>query len=105
MPPRCSKLWQADVTTDPIRGALAEHGQLLVTVADLRDEDDLFELGMTSHASVAVMIALEEACGVEFPEYMLKKSTFSSIASIRDALAELATADEPAPPGTASPSL
>jgi acyl carrier protein len=92
------------VSTETIRAVLAEHGQLSVAVADLREEDDLFELGMTSHASVAVMLALEEVCGVEFPEYMLKKRTFSSIASIRDALGEAAAA-ESSPPGAASPSL
>lgn len=44
---------------------------------------------MTSHASVSVMLALEDAFGVEFPEPMLKKSTFESIASIANAIAEL----------------
>ncbi len=44
---------------------------------------------MTSHASVAVMLALEETFDVEFPEHMLRKSTFESIASIERALTEL----------------
>ena len=44
---------------------------------------DLFDAGMTSHASVNVMLALEEAFDIEFPENMLKKSTFESIAAIR----------------------
>ena len=38
---------------------------------------------MTSHASVNVMLALEDAFDIEFPESMLKKSTFESIAAIR----------------------
>jgi len=41
---------------------------------------------MTSHASVNVMLALEEAFDVEFPESMLRKSTFESVAAIRTAL-------------------
>ena len=38
---------------------------------------------MTSHASVNVMLALEDAFDFEFSEKMLKKSTFESIAAIR----------------------
>jgi acyl carrier protein len=38
---------------------------------------------MTSHASVNVMLALEDAFDIEFSESMLKKSTFESIAAIR----------------------
>ncbi len=35
------------------------------------------------------MLALEDAFGVEFPERMLRKSTFESISSIRQAITEL----------------
>ena len=68
---------------------LGEHARLVVDVAHLSDDDDLFRLGMTSHASVSVMLALEDAFGVEFPEHMLRRSTFESISSIRKAIAEL----------------
>ena len=68
---------------------MREHARLVVDVDDLNDDDDLFRLGMTSHASVSVMLALEDAFGVEFPEQMLRKSTFDSVGSIRLALAEL----------------
>jgi acyl carrier protein len=44
---------------------------------------------MTSHASVNVMLALEEAFDFEFPETMLKKSTFESIAAIRAGVLEV----------------
>ena len=75
--------------TEEIRRVLGEHARLTVNVADLSDTGNLFRLGMTSHASVSVMLALEDAFGVEFPEPMLKKSTFESIASIANAIAEL----------------
>ncbi len=75
--------------TEEIRRVLREHPRLVVGVDDLGDDDDLFRLGMTSHASVSVMLALEDAFGVEFPEHMLRKSTFDSIGSIRFALTEL----------------
>ena len=47
---------------------------------------------MTSHASISVMLGLEDAFDVEFPDRMLTREVFSSIASIRAALSELATA-------------
>ena len=70
---------------------LGEHARLVVDVAHLSNDDDLFRLGMTSHASVSVMLALEDTFGVEFPEHMLRRSTFESIGSIRKAIAELST--------------
>lgn len=75
---------------DAIRAILAEHGHLPVDVGKLRDEDDLYQVGMTSHASVNVMLALEDEFDIEFPEPMLRKSTFESVAAIRVAISELA---------------
>ncbi len=74
---------------DSIRAVLAEHANLPVGMDSLTDEDDLYQAGMTSHASVNVMLALEDEFEVEFPETMLRKSTFESVAAIRRALAEL----------------
>lgn len=44
---------------------------------------------MTSHASVNLMLALEDAFDVEFPERLLRRRTFESIAAIASALDEL----------------
>jgi acyl carrier protein len=74
---------------EQIRQVLTEHARLPVDVAELDDHADLFQAGMTSHASVNVMLALEEAFDVEFPESMLRKATFESVAAIRTALAGL----------------
>lgn len=75
--------------TDEIRRIVKEHGRLPVEVDDLPEDADLFQAGMTSHASVNVMLALEDAFDIEFPDRMLKRSVFESIASIRAALEEL----------------
>jgi len=74
---------------DKIRAILGEHARLAVDVAQLSDESDLYEAGMTSHASVNVMLALEGEFDVEFPDRMLRRGVFGSIASIRAALDEL----------------
>ena len=73
-----------------IRQVLAEHGRLAVDVSSLDENTDLFAAGMTSHASVNVMLALEDAFDFEFSEQMLKKSTFESIDAIRGAVTEMA---------------
>jgi acyl carrier protein len=75
---------------EEIRRVLEEHGRL-AGVAELPDDADLYRAGLTSHASVNVMLALEDTFDVEFPQSMLRKQTFDSVASIRAALSELLT--------------
>ena len=72
-----------------IRGVLHDHGRLSRDVGLLENSADLYQAGMTSHASVNVMLALEGAFDVEFPDHMLKRNVFGSIASIRSALGDL----------------
>ncbi len=79
---------------DRIRGILAEHAKLSTEVGSLADGDDLYAAGMTSHASVTVMLACEDEWDIEFPQHMLKKSTFASVGAIGEALAELDITDE-----------
>jgi len=72
-----------------VRQVLTDHGRLAVDVATLGDESDLYQAGMTSHASVNVMLALEGEFDVEFPDSMLKRSAFESIAAIAAGVQEL----------------
>jgi acyl carrier protein len=74
---------------ETIRSVLVEHGRLAVDANSIDETTDLFDVGMTSHASVNVMLALEDAFDIEFPESMLKKSTFESIAAIRAGLLQV----------------
>ena len=75
---------------EQIRRILAQHGRMPLDVATLADDADLYRAGMSSHATVNVMIALEGEFDVEFPENMLTRSTFESVAAIRAALMVLA---------------
>ena len=77
-------------TTSEIRQILKDHGRLAADAAALADDADLYRAGMTSHASVNVMLALEAQFDVEFPDSMLKRGVFSSISTIREALETLA---------------
>jgi acyl carrier protein len=76
--------------TGRIREVIKQHGRMPTDVDSLPDDADLFVAGMSSHASVNVMLGLENAFDVEFPDEMLTRSTFASIASIRAALEQLA---------------
>jgi len=72
-----------------IRTILGEHGRLAKAATGLAITDDLYQAGMSSHASVNVMLALEGEFDLEFPDHLLKRSVFESIASIRSAIDEL----------------
>lgn len=74
---------------DTIRRVLAAYAKLPVDVAAINDQADLYAAGLTSHASVNVMLGLEDAFDIEFPDALLRKDTFHSIAAIADALGVL----------------
>lgn len=67
---------------DRIRDVLAAHGHMPVDAREVDDHADLYKLGLTSHASVDVMLALEDEFDIEFPDEVLKKSTFASLRNI-----------------------
>ena len=74
---------------DQIRDVLAAHGRMAVDPREVDDEADLYKLGLTSHASVDVMLALEDAFDIEFPDEVLKKSTFESVRNIAQVIESL----------------
>jgi acyl carrier protein len=74
---------------DRIRQVVKEYGKLSVDPDTFADDADLYQAGMTSHASVNVMIALEDTFDVEFLDSMLKRSVFESVDSIAQALTEV----------------
>jgi acyl carrier protein len=76
-------------TDKRIRAILAQHARLAKDAATLGDDADLYQAGMSSHASVNVMLALEGAFDIEFPDHMLTRSVFSSVSAIRSAVDEL----------------
>jgi acyl carrier protein len=79
---------EKDPMLDRIRKIVNESSflQAGTTIADC---DDLYAAGLTSHASVELMLQLEDEFNIEFPERLLKRSTFESVNSLNDALAGL----------------
>ena len=75
--------------TDEVRKVIQQYGRLSVDVDKLGDDSNLYEAGMTSHASVNIMLGLENEFDIEFPDHMLRRNVFESIASIRSAVTEI----------------
>jgi acyl carrier protein len=72
-----------DGIDEEVRRVVAAHSGLTIDVKTLGDEEDLYRLGMSSHANVNVMLALEDTFDIEFPEEMLRQATFQSLSAIR----------------------
>lgn len=77
---------------DQIRQILASHGKMSVDAMSVDGSADLYELGLTSHASVNVMLALEDEFDIEFPDTDLKKSTFATVDNLAAVVGRLVPA-------------
>lgn len=75
-----------------IREIVRDYGRLGVDVNQLSDTADLYRAGLTSHATISLMLALEDSFDVEFPATAMRKSTFTSIAAMRQVIDDLTTA-------------
>jgi acyl carrier protein len=74
---------------EKIRTIVKENARLPIDIVTLSDNSNLYDAGMSSHASVNVMLALEDEFDVEFPPRLLRRSVFASIANITEAVNEL----------------
>ena len=72
-----------------IRSILEQHGRLSTPLDQVELSGDLYNAGLTSLATVGLMLALEDEFDIEFPDSMLGLKTFSSIETILDAVEEL----------------
>ena len=80
---------QQSVTTAAIRQVVSQQGCLQADLAGLNDDSDLYAAGLTSLATVGLMLAIEDRFDIEFPERMLGRATFRSIATIAEAVSQL----------------
>lgn len=74
---------------ETIRAVIAQHAHLSTEAAGLDASQSLYAAGMTSHASVNVMLGVEDAFDIEFPEELLTKDTFESLETIAQAVSTL----------------
>lgn len=62
------------------------HASIDRPAASLDASDDLATFGMSSHDSIQLMMALEAEFSIEFPNALLTKASFQSIAAILQTL-------------------
>jgi acyl carrier protein len=80
------------MTTDiysRIKQVLATQAELNQDASKLDLDDDLFAAGMSSRATVGVMLGLESEFDIEFPDAMLRREVFESVRAIGTALGSL----------------
>ncbi|MBY3149858.1 acyl carrier protein [Rhizobium laguerreae] len=65
-----------------IRDLVAKFGKLPVSIDQVADDADLYAAGLTSFASVQLMLGLEEAFDIDFPDNLLDRKSFASISAI-----------------------
>lgn len=80
-------------TVERVRRVVLAHGQLGIDDTDLADDANLYEYGMTSRASVTVMLELENEFELEFPEDMLRRDVFESVAAMSRAIQSLSASE------------
>jgi acyl carrier protein len=81
---------------ETIRELLGKVGGLPVPAAELADDADLYAVGLSSFASVQLMLGLEETFDMEFPDSLLNRKSFASIAAIEQTVAQILKSKEAA---------
>jgi len=76
-----------------LRRILAETACLEVPVETLSDTDNLYAAGLSSLGTFRVMLAVEDALGIEIPGELITFDLFRSIDSLAGALAPLVRDD------------
>jgi acyl carrier protein len=71
---------------DRIRNIVKDNVRIGAPFSALEDSTPLYQAGMTSYASVQLMLALENEFSLEFPDVMLSREVFESIDSIANAI-------------------
>ena len=79
-----------------IRNLLAKVANLPSAVDGLADDADLYAAGLSSFASVQLMLGLEEAFDIEFPDSLLNRKSFASIAAIEKTVETIVSAEKAA---------
>jgi acyl carrier protein len=72
-----------------IRRVVFASSGLRLDFATLADDDDLYAAGLKSLAALHVMHALEEEFEVEFPDNVLDRANFASLAGMRETIRPL----------------
>jgi acyl carrier protein len=75
---------------DRVRAFVGSMNLVPVPIDGLSDQDNLFDIGMTSFGSVQLMMAIEEEFDIEFPNSLLTRKTFATLGGLIAAVEQLA---------------
>ena len=67
---------------ESIQRLINQEARLRVPADDLTPCADLYQLGLTAHTAIRLLLAVERTFDVEFPRRLLHKDTMASIESI-----------------------
>jgi acyl carrier protein len=81
---------------ETIRELLARVGGFPVAATEIENGADLYAAGLSSFASVQLMLGLEEIFDMEFPDSLLNRKSFASISAIEQTVAQILKAREAA---------
>jgi acyl carrier protein len=82
-----------------LRRVLSETACLDVPVETLSDTDDLYAAGLSSLGTVRLMLAVEDALGIEVPGELITFELFQCVDSLARALAPLVSEKPVVQPG------
>jgi acyl carrier protein len=72
-----------------LRRIIGETARLDIPIESIEDNTDLYAHGLSSLATVHIMLAVEDEFGIEIPDRMLTRKLFQSIDTLAAAVAEL----------------
>lgn len=78
-----------EIMETQVRAILQQHSGLGDAAQSIGGNESLWQAGMTSLASVEVMLALESTFGFEFPDSWLRHATFGTVFNIMACVKEL----------------
>ena len=84
-----TELMSASSVEEDIRQVLGEVARLRIPAESLTAQDDLYAAGLSSLATVDVMLAIEDRFEIEFTSEWLNRRTFASISALGAAVAAL----------------
>jgi acyl carrier protein len=88
------RLSEEECVKERIRTIVSSQARLALPLSEIEDSMDLYQAGMTSYASVQLMMALEDAFGIEFPDKMLSREVFANVNAMAHAVEEVLQAGE-----------
>ncbi|MDR3096593.1 MAG: acyl carrier protein [Paraburkholderia sp.] len=72
-----------------LRKIIETVGHIDVSPDCVADDDDLYEVGLTSLNTIQLMLAIEKHFNVEIPDELLNRQLFRSINSLADTISVL----------------